>query len=360
LIFTSLCPLVLCQTQIKVTDPNWYFTEYNWFVNDSIAQTVNPGAYFKVGFSGTSVILNVDETQSSAGSFMNLRYSIDDKNFVQVTVPSQRKAAVPLGQNLSTGNHNLLVVVYNSLQSEDRWVPRCQLTVTGLTLDSGARTIAPTLLPKRMLVYGDSITEGVQSNCVGGGDLGSNAATDTWAMSLASSFSAEVSIVAFGRLGYTIDGNGNVPPLFTPNNDAASSWNKINAQHPRTFKPVPDFIFNGHGANDGLNGRSDDAVTQSAIGWLKAQRQACPTSRIFLSVPFGRFKEQALSDTFKEYQAQNPDKLAYLVQLGVEGSQGLTSFNGGSLEACDGIHPRTVRNGQLGAMIAVNAARQII
>jgi hypothetical protein len=35
---------------IPITDPNWYFTEFNWAKGDGFAQAVNPGAYFKVLF----------------------------------------------------------------------------------------------------------------------------------------------------------------------------------------------------------------------------------------------------------------------------------------------------------------------
>ena len=38
---------------IAVNNSNWFFSPYNWYVNGSTyAQTVNPGAYFKVAFSG--------------------------------------------------------------------------------------------------------------------------------------------------------------------------------------------------------------------------------------------------------------------------------------------------------------------
>ncbi len=59
-------------------------------------------------------------------------------------------------------------------------------------------------------------------------------------------------MVAFGRLGWTVEGNGipltdplsfslthicegNVPPVYTPGNDKDSSWDKIDALNARNF-----------------------------------------------------------------------------------------------------------------------------
>jgi hypothetical protein len=45
---------------VSVLDSNWYFTEYNWIRTSSDARTANPGAYFKIGFTGNSFSLMVN------------------------------------------------------------------------------------------------------------------------------------------------------------------------------------------------------------------------------------------------------------------------------------------------------------
>jgi hypothetical protein len=83
------------------------------------------------------------------------------------------------------------------------------------------------------------------------------------------------------------------------------------------FVPQPDFIYSGHGTNDGLTNKTvstlqlsaetadswwqslqDSVVIASASAWLSAVRQAAPDAWIFLCIPFGQFKgelfEQAL------------------------------------------------------------------
>jgi len=345
--------VVVTGQNVPVTDPNWYWSLYNWAHIDGQVYTANPGAYFRIGFNGTSVGLSLDQTSSPGTPFMNLWVSVDDSTFKQVSVPQNQQVTVSLYTGLSSNNHQLEVYVYNSLQSEDRWnVPSCSVHVMGLIIDSNAVTISPPVKPATILVYGDSITEGVEANCVSGGDLTSNAATATWAYSLAAGMNAEISVVGFGALGYTRTGNGNVPPLMTPGNDAQSSWNKIDAKVGRSFTPNPDFIVNMHGTNDGLSNAPDDAVTKSVFSWLEAQRGVAPNSTIILSIPFGGFKLNAITNAYQSYVMQYPnDNKTFLVNLGATGARGLTAFNAGTQEACDGIHPFAVRDGQLGSIL---------
>ena len=50
-------------TVVYTDDPNWYFTEYNWANDSSRGKlTANPGAYFKVGFTGSNFNITVNAT----------------------------------------------------------------------------------------------------------------------------------------------------------------------------------------------------------------------------------------------------------------------------------------------------------
>jgi len=47
-------------TTIPVTDPNWFLSPYNWNVSGSAyAEAARSGAYFKIGFPGTSIALQL-------------------------------------------------------------------------------------------------------------------------------------------------------------------------------------------------------------------------------------------------------------------------------------------------------------
>ena len=70
--------------------------------------------------------------------------------------------------------------------------------MTGIELDDGAIPMARTdLAPKRCVFFGDSITEGVASqchaapDCTAGGDLCSNSASKTWGRAVAAAMDCE-------------------------------------------------------------------------------------------------------------------------------------------------------------------------
>lgn len=334
-----------------------YFTELNWYADPSgFYQSSNPGAYFKIGFTGTQLHATLDQSGVPTQPYMDLKWTVDNAPWQTVRLPAASNDLV-LASGLASGNHTVVGYVMRSLQSVDRWIPQCKVKITGLTTDGTLFT--PTLRPNRMLVYWDSIGEGVRvlGSHPDVEDLVDNDSTETWAMALAAALDAELSSVSYGRLGYVTEGNGNVPPLFTPGNDDASSWNKFDATHSRLnasglFNPEPDFIFCGHGTNDGNN----PAVTASALGWMTAVRQAAPRAHVFVTIPFGGFAASYIQAAFTKYQSATPDARMYLMNLGPEAQAGLTAFvNGGSAQSGDGLHPLAWRDGQLGAMMAVQA-----
>jgi lysophospholipase L1-like esterase len=105
------------------------------------------GAYFRTGFTGTTVKLK----QRNA---IDLWASIDGKPYVRYT---NVKGTVNLtATKLSSGNHALVV----SYRQVDPWYSG-DAVFGGLVLDSGAKTIAPTTSPKLIEFVGDSITAGI-------------------------------------------------------------------------------------------------------------------------------------------------------------------------------------------------------
>lgn len=347
---------------VPPTDHSIYYSTYNWafYATPPVVRSSNNGAYLKFSFTGTSVALGTSSLNSAQNAFMNLLYSIDDGPLKEVAVPARVDANISLGSGLSSDTHSIIIYIYNSLQSADRWNVNATdnsaiLTITGLVLDDRATVSPPpTLAPNSILTFGDSITEGVEAECQPGGDLFSNAGTKTWAMALAAALDSEVSVVGYGRLGWTVPGNGKVPPVFTPGSPAQSSWNQVLGGYERSFSPAPKAIFILHATNDGSV--PDDPVTKSAFGWLQAIRSAAPTSHVFLTVPFGGFKRAALQAAYQQYQGSSPDPLTHFIDLGEAAARGTSKWRA-SAESCDGIHPYAYRHGQLGAMLAAAATK---
>eukprot|EP00041_Stephanoeca_diplocostata_P007273 m.101646 g.101646 ORF g.101646 m.101646 type:complete len:410 (-) comp16814_c0_seq1:69-1298(-) len=370
----------------------FYYSEQNWYHDAAaeVAIAVNPGSYIKVSFTGSAsppVLLLKPNDATKGVHYMNLVYSIDDWEFVELAVLSNT-TSLPLlpspnpSSKLSmTERHNVTIVIYNSLQSANRWSAPHQpggaaLQFAGLSLDSGAQLLRRRdLHPKRCIFFGDSITEGVKAqchpdpSCTEDGDLCDNSATKTWGRAVASALDCEYSQIGYGSLGWTVPGGGGVVPFYVPGMPNGSSWAHVYAGAPRTFTAV-DYVFVLHATNDGLRGKSTPAVTASVHGWLGDVRAAVGDStHVFLTVPFGSFGAAqtpvgALAAGFKAYQSTAHDQRTHYVDLGPTAARGLTHFGIHSVEACGGIHPRggtrySARHGELGAMIAVQATLQM-
>jgi len=351
-------------TIISVNNAGLFFSPYNWyFSGSSYAIAQNPGAYLKTNFTGTSAAINLSQdflvsSATAAGYYPRIQYQVDGGSITDVQLTASTTSIV-VATGLTSGTHSLFVVYpgngNNSLSSPDRWqTPVQAIKFTGLTLDSGATVALPTLRPKSMLVYGDSISEGINVNGASGSAPNTDQdATKTVPWSLASSLNAEVGVKAFSSQGWTVSGIGGVVPFYTPGNDTNSSWNKYSAGKSLLtsglFTPAPDYIYINHGANDWGQGSSDASVIASIDGWLPAVRAAAPNAIIFLVVPFGQFKASAIISAFNTYVAANPgDNKVFLVNLGSSGATGL-SGGGSSSQSVDGIHPYAATNATLAA-----------
>lgn len=384
--------VVAADTTIPATSPGIYFSEKNWHMaDDGSAVSVNPGSYFKTVVTG-STSLDVELTATKPGTssthYMNVVYSLDNHVLVEVPIFGNTSSIAISAKLDPTANTSLVLYIYNSLQSANRWKSPANggaaLVVKGLNLSAGGSAQLPALLPRRMLLFGDSITEGVNAECRNpdatcrGGDLCANAATKTWGPAVAAALGAEYSQVGFGSLGWVVGGAGGVPAFFEPGKESTNSWDKIYDTANRSFTNL-DYIIVGHATNDGLRGANVEAVTAAVTGWLAAVRaRAGATTSIFLAVPFGGFgaanaPKGSLKAGFEAYQAATPDKKTYFLDLGREAAIGLEcgawehgcvgaygSTAGASMQGCDGIHPlggtqAAARHGELGAMLATQA-----
>jgi lysophospholipase L1-like esterase len=134
------------------TDPNIAFIG-RWDKTNSAAYVPNwAGAYFKTGFTGTTVKLKQRNT-------IDLYYSIDGADFAFLTNVSGTVNLTPTA--LKSGNHTLRVsyrVVAGSYTGD--------AVFQGLILDSGAKTLPTTVSPKLIEFVGDSITLGTTSSKV--------------------------------------------------------------------------------------------------------------------------------------------------------------------------------------------------
>ncbi len=333
------------QTQVALNDPNLFVSPYNWlYIGATELRTNCSGAYFKLGFTGTSIEINFNAAVSNT----SIKYSIDNATYVSYDVPSTNGQINVTG--LESGSHQIVVYATMLWQGADKWVtPVSVLSLSSIFIDNGATSIAPSLKPNRILFYGDSITEAVAGT--------GNDSTKGWASLIGQALSSEYGIRGFGGVGF-IENNGtpdqvaSVVPFYTPGDNTNSNWNKIDASHSLLvsglYSPLPDDIFIAYGTNDALAGASDSSVQGSVAGVLSAIRAAATNKRILLIVPFGGFKQTAITAGFNQYQGISPDSKTFLIYTGTDSNlSGAISF-----ETTDGYHPDSVTHGIKAVQIA--------
>lgn len=279
---------------VSVTDANWFFSPYNWQASGSaFKQATSPAAYMKaVVGNTTSIKLNVDvaplvAASVSAANYPAIIYSVDQAAWTRYQLTSA-DTQLTLGTGLSNASHTVDVIFVGMFwNSNDLWNnPDLMLRITGMEIDNGASTSAPTLYSGRMLVYGDSLSIGYEVLAAGVSVANQDAAY-AFPLLMARAFSCEVGVVGYAGQGYdTAVATANVPAL-------SSAWNLYMSGQSRLsgglFSPAPDYIVSAHGTNDG--GSVASTVTSLIGSW----RTAAPLAKMFLCVPPGLAQEANIS-----------------------------------------------------------------
>jgi hypothetical protein len=275
---------------IAPTDPGLYFSPYNWgpTKNKAAMATINAGAYMKCMFSGSAATLHFDV---SAMVFppSQVYTRVDNGPLVAVAVAPEVEVSVPVG--LDTEDvpwHTLELLVKATTETENRWtqgVNSTKVVFTGLGLDAGSAGVAAWVpAPRTILVFGDSISEGVLT--LGGTatfDTDRNDASLVYSYRLGALLGAEVGVVGFGGSGLVSSGSGNVPPL-------PESWAWLWPGEPRRLgssgrgddvDPCPNLIALNEGTNDG-----EEDTVGALVEVLNGLLGRCPATPIALLRPF--------------------------------------------------------------------------
>jgi hypothetical protein len=251
------------------------YSPFNWGVTSRSAKTINSGAYFKVLFGGTSCSLALD-TSSNTAPFSQFWARVDGGPFTQYTL-SRSNLMMSVATGLTKRKHLLEVVVKSTSETIERWTKqRTAVVFTGIWLDNGAILSAPVRKPFNILIYGDSITEGVRVNGYSGitYDTDRNDALQVYSWLLSQELPAEVGVVGFGATGINTSGSGGVPNL-------GKSYAYLWAGEPRSFSdPEPDLILYNEGTNDG------GSITSGMVAVVQALLRAAPNARQLLLLPF--------------------------------------------------------------------------
>jgi hypothetical protein len=259
---------------VPMNDPAILYSPYNWAVGATQAKTINAGAYLKVIFSGTSCRLTTD-THGDATPYSQFLVRVDGGPF-QKYILSSGDPTFTLAAGRANRPHLLELVIKSTTETVDRWNRQATaVEFTGILLDAGATVRAPSRKPYNILIFGDSITEGVRVEGYVGiaDDTDRNDATRDYAWLLSQELPAEVGVVGFGATGLTTGGSGNVPSL-------PQSYRFLWSGQARSFAPAPDVVVYNEGTNDRL---PISAAFGTMIGYIQT---VAPHCRQLLLCPF--------------------------------------------------------------------------
>lgn len=241
------------------------YSPYNWLVGAGVARAINPGATWRTTVTGTTTVALTFDLSALVAPYPVVAVRLDGGAWTRYTVA----ASVSVAAGLSTAAHLVEVSFAASRQGSHRWTQADQrLACTGLTIDAGATVTAPARRPGSVLVYGDSISEGVRALGSASGDLIDNDATADYVAYLAAGLNAEVGVVAFGGSGMDVTNSDGVPPL-------PQSYAYLWAGQARAFTPPPTTVIYLEGQNDA---DGDTAVTTGLRTVISALLTSAPSS----------------------------------------------------------------------------------
>lgn len=336
---------------VATSDANWKFSPYNWADSAGSKVAVNGGAYFKLGFTGTSISVGLDVGSLVSGGVASgwypyLRYSVDNGALTDIQLTSASNALAVSG--LSAGSHTIEVWYQAGFweniggTAPDRWTtPVYCIKITGATLDAGASTVAPTWLSNSMIWFGDSISEGIRANN-STTQPANQSAYDSAPAYVAQALGCELGNVGFGGQNYAA-GFNSIPAM-------SSAYTYVFAGQSRltggVLSPAPQYVCIWQGAN----GNPAQADVQTAITNM---RTIAPAAWIVVIVPVGGVGRTNITAAVAAYQAATPsDTKVALVDLGSSWGVGLSSLGSATKQAVDGLHPRKEWNARIGAALA--------
>src|SRR5436190_19215278 len=191
----------------SLTDSHVFYSPYNWDFVSGKKSTTCAGAYIKFSVTGTtSVALTFD---NSGGGNSTIRWQINGGSWANTQTLTGASPVVTIS-GITSGATTELKIVIDSVGLTDRWTgPSSAAILTNINVGSGT-LLNPTLKSKRSLYYGDSITEGQNTQA---GNI--NSAVDSSVRLLMDLLDSEYGAVGYGFQGYVHTGTGNVPGFNT-------------------------------------------------------------------------------------------------------------------------------------------------
>ncbi len=339
--------------KVEIDNSNIYFSPYSWHKGDGFRLAAIGGAYLKAAFTGTSFAAKVDPSR--------LGYIGADRIFVNAYIDGSTEPVrltlanadsqkyVTFASGLTSGNH--YIEIYFACSDDEPAYPRGSqngLRFTGFKIDAGAKmldlsTVGEAPKSKKILFYGDSITEGV--GCWGNYEKG-------YAPTLGKKLGYEYGQCGNAGIGWAGGGCRSFIPFYDETNDEGF-WQTyiqdvsrmVDGDYTKGYiDGCPDAVVINMGENDARNTISQELIQARTTGWLTAMRKTIGyDAKIFVIIPFNyggtlyahyANLKTALYDGVADYKSANPtDSNIHLIDLGEE------AWNVVDINSSDDVHP---------------------
>ena len=306
--FNSLPSLTnfLLPRYTQITEPVGFVGR--WFDSTisgtNVKSTINQGSelYFKVK---NTTSINVNFIVNTAYKTPYFAYSIDGADMTRQLVTS------PTLPTVSLDEHIIRVVVDAVTEAENKWIGEKGFAFKDITVDSTGTVTGVLPKNKKIMFFGDSITEGIRVLNMNA-DSDGNSATGAFPYIASTNLNAISYRVGFGGAGVTKGGNGGVPSLI----------NFIDNMTKNKLAPYyePDIIVVNIGTND-FDAATDVFKSQytAVINRLLIKYSGTP---LFIMVPFSGARKSEITDI------TNNKKGVYMVDT-----------TGWDISTTDGLHP---------------------
>ncbi|PTL75579.1 AbfB domain-containing protein [Vitiosangium sp. GDMCC 1.1324] len=259
--------------------------------NASIARSYWSGAYFRVGFTGTTVQLRL---AAAANFFVSIDGGAD--------VAFSGSGTINLTPTpLAAGNHTLRVTSRSEVEV---------LQFQGLVLSSGATTLESPTRSRRLEFIGDSITAGCCAL--------SKVILSDYSWLVGEALNADHTQVAYSGICLQ-----NGVSCSSPNSLGMSTWffKLQTVQYPSSpawdfTRYQPDAVVINLGTNDHNFGVSDATFQGTYTTFLQDVRAKYPNAVLFALRPFGGFKAVPTLNAVKARIAAGDTKLYYVDTTG--------------------------------------------
>jgi lysophospholipase L1-like esterase len=282
-----------------------------------------------------------------------LRYSLNGGAFTDVQLAPSQTSLVLSASLTPTTTYSVELYFRQSSQTNSYGdvagssgvSPTNVVRINGVTIDGSASVSPAALRSKRMLIYGDSITQGCHANTDGSDD-----ATVSFACDIALALGAEYGQLGYGGSGWTVSGGSNAPAF-----DTFYATHSIGRS--RSFAGL-DYIAVIHGGNDLRGGVAGSAIQSACGAWLTAMRAAAgPSTILFVIVECMGAYEGNLSAAVAAYKASSGDANVCFIDATSLFPAGVFSiafnYSGNPFQwTYDGVHPLAFGHARIGAAYA--------